>query len=117
MDCKFLNELGTITMNEEVVLKVAGYTALECYGIVGMASKRSTDGIVQMLGLDNLGRGVVIHMDSDNCVDVELYIIVEYGISISAVAETLIDTVKYKIEYLTGVKVKTVNVTVEDIRV
>lgn len=117
MDCKFMNELGTITMNEEVVLKVAGYTALECYGIVGMAAKRTTDGIVQMLGLDNIGRGVIIRMDHDNQVDVELYIIVEYGISISAVAETLIDTVKYKIEYLTGVKVKTVNVTVEDIRV
>ena len=50
MDCKFKNELGTLTVNEEVVLKVAGYAALECYGIVGMASKRSTDGLVQLLG-------------------------------------------------------------------
>ncbi len=117
MDCKFENQLGSYTVNEEVVLKVAGYAALECYGIVGMASKRSTDGIVQILGLENIGRGVIIHIDDNNSVDVELYIIVEYGISISAVAETLIDTVKYKIEYLTGVHVKTVNVTVEDIRV
>ena len=117
MDCRFENEHGAYTVTEEVVLKVAGYAALECYGIVGMAAQRSTDGIVQMLGLDNIGRGVIIHLDKDNTVDVELYIIVEYGISISAVAETLIDTVKYKIEYLTGVHVKTVNVTVEDIRV
>ena len=117
MDCRFENQLGSYTVNEEVVLKVAGYAALECYGIVGMASKRSTDGIVQILGLENIGRGVIIHIDDNNSVDVELYIIVEYGISISAVAETLIDTVKYKIEYLTGVHVKTVNVTVEDIRV
>ncbi|MBR6007838.1 MAG: Asp23/Gls24 family envelope stress response protein [Clostridia bacterium] len=117
MDCKFKNELGTLTVNEEVVLKVAGYAALECYGIVGMASKRSTDGLVQLLGFDNIGRGVVIHMDEGNNVDVELYIIVEYGISISAVAETLIDTVTYKVEYLTGAHVNNVNVTVEDIRV
>ena len=117
MDCRFENKLGSYTVSEEVVLKVAGYAALECYGIVGMAAKRTTDGIVQILGLDNIGRGVIIHIDNDNSVDVELYIIVEYGISISAVAETLIDTVKYKIEYLTGVRVKTVNVTVEDIRV
>ncbi|MBQ6645991.1 MAG: Asp23/Gls24 family envelope stress response protein [Clostridia bacterium] len=117
MDCKFTNELGTITVSEDVVLKVAGCAALECYGIVGMAAKRTKDGIVQLLGLDNLGRGVIIHMDNDNSVDVDLYIVVEYGISISAVAETLIDTVKYKIEYLTGAHVKNVNVTVEDIRV
>ena len=117
MDCKFLNELGTVTMNDEVVRKVAGFSALECYGIVGMAAKRTTDDIVQMLGLDNIGRGVIVRIDAENRADIELYIIVEYGISISAVAETLIDTVKYKVEYLTGVKVKNVNVTVEDIRV
>ncbi|MBR4235297.1 MAG: Asp23/Gls24 family envelope stress response protein [Clostridia bacterium] len=117
MDCKFLNELGTVTMNDEVVRKVAGFAALECYGIVGMAAKRTTDDIVQMLGLDNIGRGVIVRIDGENRAEVDLYIVVEYGISISAVAETLIDTVKYKVEYLTGVKVKNVNVTVEDIRV
>lgn len=116
MDCKFTNELGLVTVNEEVILKVAGYSALECYGIVGMASKRSTDGIVQLLGFENIGRGVIVHINEDS-VDVEMYIIVEYGISIVAVAETLIDTVKYKVETLTGVKVNRVNVTVEDIRV
>jgi len=116
MDCKFTTELGHVSVNEEVVLKVAGYAALECYGIVGMASKRSTDGIVQMLGIENLARGVKVHIMNDT-VDVDLYIIVEYGISISAVAATLIDTVKYKVEHLAGVKVNKVNVSVEDIRV
>lgn len=116
MDCKFKTNLGTVTVNEEVLLKVAGYTALECYGIVGMAAKRSTDGFVQMLGRENLGRGVRVHAGTDS-VDVELFIVVEYGISISAVAETIIDTVKYKIEHLTGIKVNHVNVSVEDIRV
>lgn len=116
MDCKFRTELGTVTVNEDVLLKVAGYSALGCYGIVGMAAKRSTDGFVQMLGRENLGRGVRIRA-TDDSVDVDLYIVVEYGISISAVAATIIDTVKYKIEHLTGVKVNRVSVSVEDIRV
>ena len=116
MDCRLRNELGSITVCEDVILKVAGYAALECYGIVGMASKRSKDGIVNLLGIENLSRGVIIHM-AEESVDVDLYIIVEYGISISAVAETLVDTVKYKVETLTGVKVNSVNVSVEDIRV
>ena len=116
MDCKFQTELGTVTVNEEVLLKVAGYAALECYGIVGMASKRTTDGFVQLMGRENLGRGVRIRAGAAS-VDVDLYIIVEYGISISAVAATIIETVKYKIEHLTGIKVGRVNVCVEDIRV
>ncbi len=116
MDCKFKTDLGFVTVNEEVLLKVAGYAALECYGIVGMAAKRTTDGFVQLMGRENLGRGVRIRAAVDS-VDVDLYIIVEYGISISAVAATTIDTVKYKIEHLTGIKVGRVNVYVEDIRV
>ena len=116
MDCKFNTALGTVTVTEEVLLTVAGYTALECYGIVGMAAKRTTDGIVQLMGRENLGRGVRIRAAADS-VDVDLFIIVEYGISMSAVADTIIDTVKYKIEHLTGIKVNRVNVSVEDIRV
>ena len=113
MDCRFTTELGTVTVNEDVLLKVAGYSALECYGIVGMAAKRTTDGLVQLLGRENLGRGVRIRPATDS-VNVDLFIIVEYGISISAVAATIIDTVKYKIEHLTGIKVGKVNVDEED---
>ena len=118
MDCKFNTELGLVTVNDDVIVRVAGYAALDCYGIVGMASKRSTDGIVQLMGRENLGRGVKVHPSGDkDKVDIDLYIIVEYGISISAVAATIIDTVKYKIEHLTGIKVDKVSVSVEDIRV
>ena len=116
MDCKYKTDLGTVTVSEEILLKIAGYSALECYGIVGMASKRTTDGLVQLMGKENLGRGVKVRAAGES-VDVDLFIIVEYGISISAVADIIIDTVKYKIENLTGVKVGKVNVTVEDIRV
>ena len=116
MEYKISNDLGLITISEDVLLKVAGYAALECYGIVGMASKRTTDGLVQLIGKENLGRGVRIRPSADS-VDVDLFIIVEYGISISAVASTIIDTVKYKVEHLTGIKVGKVNVSVEDIRV
>ncbi|MCQ2436942.1 MAG: Asp23/Gls24 family envelope stress response protein [Clostridia bacterium] len=116
MDCKFNTELGQITVNDEVITRVAGYAALDCYGIVGMASKRSTDGLVQMMGRENLGRGVKIRAAGDK-VDIDLYIIVEYGISISAVAASIIETVKYKVETHAGVPVNRVNVFVEDIRV
>ena len=116
MDCKFKTDLGTVTVNEEVLLKVAGYSALECYGIVGMAAKRTTDGFVQLLGRENLGRGVKVRQNGEK-VDVDLFIIVEYGISISAVAASIIETVKYKVEHLTGITVGRVNVCVEDIRV
>ena len=116
MELKFTTELGQVTVEDEVVVNVAGYAALNCYGIVGMAAKRSTDGIVQLMGRENLGRGVKIRAVEDK-VDIDLFIIVQYGISISAVAMAIIERVKYEVEHYTGISVGRVNVCVEDIRV
>ena len=54
MEYKISNDLGLITISEDVLLKVAGYAALECYGIVAMSSKRAKDGFVEWLGNENM---------------------------------------------------------------
>ncbi len=115
-ECKIKNELGTITVMEDVITTIAGYAAIECIGIVAMASKRATDGLVELLGRENLKRGVKAVIAEDH-VSINLYIIVEYGVSIAAVAKNVIESVKFRVESLCGVKVADVNVTVEGIRV
>lgn len=116
MECKVKNDLGTIYIAEDVMMKVVGYAALECYGIVAMSGKKATDGIVEWLGRENLSKGVQIRNVGD-MLDVDLYIIVEYGISISEVCKTIVETVRYKLESMTGVKVRKVSVSVEGIRI
>lgn len=116
MEYKIKNDQGTIFITEDVMLKVVGYAALECYGIVAMSSKRAKDGFVEWLGRENLSKGVQIRSSGD-MLDVDLFIIVEYGISISEVCKTIMDTVRYKLESMTGVQVRNVNVSVEGIRV
>ena len=105
MEFKIKNDIGTIYISEEVMLKVVGYAALECYGIVAMSSKRAKDGIVEWLGRENLSKGVQIR-SVDDMVDVDLYIIVEYGISVTAVCAAIKEVVKYKLESMTSIKVK-----------
>lgn len=116
MECKVKNDIGTIYITEDVMLKVVGYAALECYGIVAMSSKRAKDGLVQWLGRENLSKGVQLKL-VDDMLDVDLFIIVEYGISISEVCKTIVETVRYKLESMTGVKVRRVNISVEGVRV
>ena len=116
MSAKKTNSLGEMVIADEVIATLAGVSAIECYGIVGMASKRATDGIVELLGRENLSKGVRIHTQGEE-ITIDLFIIVEYGISIAAVAENIIDTVKYNVENFTGMNVKKVNVTVEGVRV
>ena len=116
MDCKVQNDFGTIYISEDVLLKVVGYAALECYGIVAMSSKRMKDGVVEWLGRENLSKGVSVRME-DNELVVDMYIVVEYGISVAEVCKTIVEVVKYKLESMTGVTVRRVNISVEGIRV
>ncbi len=116
MECKITNDLGTIFISDDVMLKVAGYAALECYGIVAMSSKRAKDGLVEWLGRENLTKGIQIRNVGDK-LDIDLFIIVEYGISISEVCKTIVETVRYKLESMTGIKVRNVNISVEGMRI
>ena len=116
MEYKISNDLGLITISEDVLLKVAGYAALECYGIVTMSSKRAKDGFVEWLGKENLTKGVQVNI-TEAGIDIDLFIIVEYGISIVEVCNIIKSQVCYKIENMTGAKVRRVNISVEGIRV
>lgn len=116
MEYKISNDLGLITISEDVLLKVAGYAALECFGIVAMSSKRAKDGFVEWLGKENLTKGVQVNI-TEAGIDIDLFIIVEYGISIVEVCNIIKSQVCYKIENMTGAKVRRVNISVEGIRV
>ena len=115
MSAKIENALGKTFINDQTIATIAGMCALDCYGIVGMTAKGAKDGFAQLLGRDNVARGISV-TTKDDIITIELFVILEYGISIQAVAENIIDTVKYYVEKYTGVVVSSVNITVEGIR-
>jgi uncharacterized alkaline shock family protein YloU len=116
MGKEIINSLGKIDISEEVISTIAGATAVECYGLVGMASRKLTDGFVDLLGRENLGRGVVVSI-KDNEVIIDLHIVVGYGVKISEVASNVMERVRYTTEKLTGLNVSQVNVNVQGVRV
>ncbi|MGI6576250.1 MAG: Asp23/Gls24 family envelope stress response protein [bacterium] len=107
---------GRIVIAEEVIATIAGMAAVECYGLVGMASRKIKDGIVELLRKDNLSRGVEVIVRDDD-VFINLYIIVGYGVKISEVAHNVMEKVKYSIEHITGLKVAKVYVNVQGVKV
>jgi uncharacterized alkaline shock family protein YloU len=109
-------EYGQIVIDEEVIAKYAGMNALECFGIVGMASVSKRDGLVRLLRRDSLTRGVNVRIQ-DNRIEIDFHIIVVYGVSIATVTENLIENVKYKVESLTDMTVDKINVYVEGVRI
>ena len=109
--------LGTITIAEEVVATVAGVAAIDCYGLVGMASRKQVkDSLSELLGRDNPGRGVEVRIRDDE-VNVDLYIIVSYGTNIYEVAQNVRDKVRYVLNETIGIAVDRVNIYVQGVRV
>ncbi|MDF2610135.1 MAG: hypothetical protein K0R92_1609 [Lachnospiraceae bacterium] len=109
-------KIGEVLIDNDVLAKYAGSSAVECFGVVGMASINMKDGFVKLLKRDNLSHGVNISINNNRII-IDLHIIVSYGVSISAVAENLISNVKYKVEEFTGMEVEKINIYVEGVRV
>lgn len=110
-------DVGKIVISDETIAIVAGVAALECYGLVGMCSRsRLKDNFVELLGRENLSRGVEVTGDGEKIV-IDLYIIVSFGTRISEVAQNVMEKVKYTVENLIGLQVEQVNVNVQGVRV
>ena len=116
MKGRIKNKLGEIQINPEVIAKYAGITAVECFGIVGMAAVSMKDGLVKLLKKESLTHGINVDIE-ENHIILDFHVIVAYGVSISAVADNLIENVKYKVEEFTGMEVDKINIFVEGVRV
>ncbi|MFC3790816.1 Asp23/Gls24 family envelope stress response protein [Paenibacillus sp. GCM10012307] len=111
------NESGNIYIADEVISVIAGSAAMECYGLVGMASRKQLkDGISELLGRENLSRGVEIRRENE-LLHIDLYIIVSYGIKISEVAHNIQSKVKYVLNEVVGIRADHVHVFVQGVRV
>ena len=116
MPTRTRNEFGEINIDDNVIATLAGVSAMESYGIVGMASKNATDGLFELLKWDHLSKGIKVY-SNDDMLTIDLHVILEYGVRISVVAENIIERVKFNVENLTGLKVDKINVHVQGIRV
>ena len=116
MAAEIKNENGIIRISNTVIAKIAGYAATKCYGVVGMAVRTSKDGLAKLLKKENLDKGIKVKVENDT-VDIALFVIMEYGVNIGTVGEIIKGNVKYQVEEATGLKVGSVTVNVESIRV
>ena len=110
------NAYGRITVTDEAIAEVAGFCALDCYGIVDLVAKKFFDNVADLFKRARVSRGVRVLTNGDK-IFIDLYVIVKYGVSIDAVAQSLKKTVKYTVEKFTGMVVDTINVNVIGVKV
>lgn len=116
MSMELDTSFGHINVSQDVIATLAGGAAVDCYGLVGMASRRAlTDGIAELLGRENMSKGVEVR-EVENQIHIDLHVIVSYGTKISEVARNVQEKVKYTLDQMLGLEVEQVNVYVQGVR-
>ncbi|KON68449.1 Asp23/Gls24 family envelope stress response protein [Peribacillus sp. NPDC060186] len=117
MSIELQTKYGQIDISNDVIATVAGGAAVDCYGIIGMASKKQfKDGIAEILRKENFTKGVIVRQVEEE-VHIDMYIIVSYGTKISEVAHNVQSKVKYTLDKTVGLAVESVNIFVQGVRV
>lgn len=108
--------IGKITITEEFLSKLIGHEVTSCFGVVGMAPSSNRQRIYGLISKNQaLDTGIKVTGDADT-INVELHIVVTYGMNINAIAASITEKVKYIVKETTGITVNRVIVKVDGIK-
>ena len=107
------NDQGTINVSTSVYTDIAGTAASNCFGVKGMAARSVKDGVYHLLRKESLSKGVNVTLHEDDTISIDLHIIVDNGVNLSAVGASIISEVRYVVQKCTGTEVRAVNVYIE----
>jgi len=108
------NSLGAIRIADEVVEIIAGLAASEVEGVAGMSGGFVGD-LAQMLArTKNHAKGVKVEVGEQEAA-VDLFLVVDYGVSIPHVSLRVQEAVKEAIESMTGLNVVETNVHIQGV--
>ena len=107
------NEQGDVIVSTSVYVDIAGTVASNCFGVKGMAARSVKDGLYHLLRVESMGKGVRVVFHDDNTITIELHIMVDNGVNLVSVGQSIIERVSYEVTQFTGTKVRAVNVYID----
>ena len=111
------NESGSINISTSVYTEIVGTAASNCFGVKGMAARSVKDGVYHLLRKESAGKGVRVVFHEDDSISIELHIIVDNGVTLSAVGASIISEVRYVVSKCTGTEVREVNVYIDSMMI
>ena len=110
---KLENEKGSICISTDVITWLAGDAATRCFSVKGMAGRAKENGLVQLLRRESMTKGVTVRPNDDGSITIELHIVVDHGVNLAALSESIMNEVSYKVSSATNVPVRQVNVFID----
>jgi uncharacterized alkaline shock family protein YloU len=106
--------LGSIHVSNKAIATIASQALMTCYGVVGMASYNAINELYAQLTRDP-NHGINVEYKAGKLY-IDAYVIVQHGVRIASVAESVINAVRYNVEKTVGIPVHQVNVYVQGLR-
>ena len=110
-------ESGAVNISTAVYTDIAGTAASNCFGVKGMAARSVKDGVYHLLRKETASKGVKVTFHEDDSITIDLHIIVDHGVNLAAVGNSIISEVRNVVTKCTGTEVRAVNVFVDSITV
>ena len=107
------NENGSVNVSTSVYTDIAGTAASNCFGVKGMAARSVKDGVYHLLRKESMAKGVRVEFHEDDSISIDLHIIVDNGVNLTAVGNSIISEVRYVVTKSTGTQVRAVNVYID----
>ena len=107
------NDHGSVNVSASVYTDIVGTAASNCFGVKGMAARSVKDGVYHLLRKESVGKGVRVEFHEDNSISIDLHIIVDNGVNLTAVGNSIIEQVRYEVTKATGTEVRAVNVYID----
>lgn len=111
------NDSGAVIIDKNVYTDIAGMAASNCFGVKGMAARSVSDGLVHLLRKESMRKGVRVQFHEDNTISIDLHIMVDHGVNLSTVGESIISEVRYVVNKCTGTTVRAVNVYIDSMMI
>ena len=111
------NDNGSVCISTNVYTDIAGTAASNCFGVKGMAARSVKDGVYHLLRKESMSKGVSVTVHEDDTISIDLHIIVDNGVNLTTVGESIISRVRYEVSKYTGTDVRAVNVYIDSMMI
>ena len=111
------NENGSVNVSTSVYTDIAGTVASNCFGVKGMAARSVKDGVYHLLRKESMSKGVNVQLHEDDTISIDLHIIVDNGVNLNTIGESIISRVRYEVSKYTGTEVRAVNVYIDSVMI
>ena len=110
------SELGTIRINHSVIAGIVRLATQSVEGVVHVGTAGVVEGLTDFFSKKESERGVKVTETSDGGYDIEVRVVLEFGVDLAKTGVSIQETIRDQILSMTGNHANSIDVIIDDIK-